>query len=72
MPTAESVYELSVAVLPKSEQLKLAARILEALSGSVSTALDYSDSWSEEDMRDVTAHAAAYAANCFGEESDSA
>jgi hypothetical protein len=62
MPTAESVYASSVAVLPKSEQLKLAALILDELSASAAHVLDFSDSWDEEDLRDVTSYAADYAA----------
>lgn len=72
MPTAESVYESSVAPLPKSERLKLAALILDDLAASAGAALDFCDSWSEEDLRDVTAYAADYAAQSFGEEPDRA
>jgi hypothetical protein len=72
MPTAESIYETTVAALPKSEQLKLAARILEELAASGGAALDFSDSWSEEDLRDVTAYAADYAARTYGEDASGA
>jgi hypothetical protein len=72
MHTAQSVYQTSVAILPKSERLKLAALILDELTTSVGTALDFSESWSEEDEHDVTAYAADYAAQTFGEEADCA
>lgn len=68
MTTAQSVYESSVALLPKSERLKLAALILGELSTSAGAALDFSDSWSEEDVRDLTAYAADYASDVYGEE----
>lgn len=68
MPTAESVYQSNVAALPKSERLKLAALILDDLTASAGAVLDFSDSWSEEDVRDVTAYAAHYAAEVYGEE----
>ncbi|HVA50134.1 MAG TPA: hypothetical protein VNH11_27460 [Pirellulales bacterium] len=70
MSTAESVYQSSVAALPKSERLKLAALILDELTASAGTALDFSDSWSEEDVRDVAAYAADYAADLYPEEPD--
>ncbi|HET6883071.1 MAG TPA: hypothetical protein VFI31_23080 [Pirellulales bacterium] len=72
MPTAESVYQTSVAALPKSERLKLAALILDELAVSAGAALDFSDSWSEQDERNVTAYAADYAAQSFGAEPDCA
>lgn len=68
MLTAQTVYDTSVAVLPKSERLKLAAIILDELTAPSGTALDFSDSWSEEDLQDVTAYAAGYAAQAFEEE----
>lgn len=70
MSTAESVYESSVLLLPKSERLKLAALILDELAQSAGAALDFSDAWNEEDVRDVTAFAADYAADAYGEEPD--
>lgn len=72
MATAQSVYASSVATLPKSERLKLAVIILDELTASSAATLDFSDSWSEEDLRDVAAHAANYAAEIYGEESQDA
>jgi hypothetical protein len=43
--------------LPPSERLRLASLILEGLART-SNALDYSDEWSAEDIRDVTAFSA--------------
>lgn len=68
MTTAQSVYDSGVAVLPKSEQLRLASIILDGLTASAAASLDFSDSWSDEDLRDVTAYAAKYAAEAYGEE----
>lgn len=72
MTTAQSVYDSSVAVLPKSEHLKLASIILDGLTVSAAASLDFSDSWSDEDLRDVTVHAAKYAAEAYGEEPEHA
>jgi hypothetical protein len=72
MLTAQKVYEASVAALPKSERLKLAAIILEELNASAGAALDFSDSWSEEDLRDLTEFAAQYADDVYPMEAGSA
>lgn len=72
MSTAESVYASTVAALPKSERLKLAALILDELTTSAGTVLDFSETWSEEDVRDLTAYAAAYAAGIYGEDPERA
>ena len=65
MSTAEGIYQSSVTGLPKSEQLKLAALILDELVSSSGATLDFNDSWSVEDINDVAAHAAAYAAEVW-------
>jgi hypothetical protein len=65
--TAQDLYSATVAALPASEQLRLATMILDGLSGSAD-ALDYRDHWSDEDVKDVTDFATAYAAESFGEE----
>jgi hypothetical protein len=72
MLTAESVYESSVVGLPNSERLRLAALILADLSKSAAPILDFSDSWSEEDLHDLTVFAAQYAAQTHPEENDRA
>lgn len=72
MSTAENIYESTVLGLSKSEQLRLAAMILDELAASSGSALDFSDSWSADDVNDVAAFAATYAAKIYGEESDCA
>ena len=52
--TAQDIYSATVTSLPPEEQLRLASLILNGLSGSSET-IDYSDSWSDEDLRDLTA-----------------
>lgn len=69
--TAEEVYVQVVKPLPPSERLKLATMILNDIPPQ--SVVDYSEEWSEEDMRDLTAHTMRYAAQSFGEtESDDA
>ena len=52
--TAQDIYSTAVTSLSPAEQLRLASLILNGLSGSSET-VDYSDSWSDEDLQDLTA-----------------
>jgi len=70
MPTAEQVFESSVHALPRSERLRLAALILQELAQADPGALDYSDSWSDEDISDLQAHSARHASSSFPQEDD--
>jgi hypothetical protein len=51
--TAEELYDQIIKPLPASERLKLATMILNGISSR--SVVDYSEEWSEEDMRDFTA-----------------
>jgi hypothetical protein len=51
--TAEEIYDQVVKPLPPSERYKLATIILNEISPHA--VVDYSDDWSEEDIRDFTA-----------------
>jgi len=68
MATAQQVYSSEVSVLPPSEQLRLATLILEGLTQTAASALDFSDRWSEEDLRDLAAFSMQHAARTMGEE----
>ncbi len=68
MQRAQQIYSSDVLALPKSEQLRLATLILEGLTESSASVLDYSDEWSEEDISDVARYSANYAAQSLGEE----
>jgi hypothetical protein len=46
--------------------------ILDELTGSAASVLDFSDSWSDEDLRDLTAYAAQYADQTYPDAGDSA
>ena len=70
MITAQQVFETSVRILPASERLRLATLILDDLSATSADALDYSDSWTEEDVRDLSAFSASYAASLYPEEKE--
>ena len=64
--TADGIYIQIVKPLPASERLKLATMILNDIPPQA--VVDYSEEWSEEDMRDLTEHTLRYAAQSFGEE----
>ncbi len=70
MPTAEDVYAASVQSLPLSERLRLATLILAELSQAAASVLDFSDSWSDEDMQDLAIHSLRHASAAYPEESD--
>jgi hypothetical protein len=66
--TAEEVYAQVVKPLPASERLKLATMILNDISPRA--VVDYSEEWSEEDMRDLTTHTMRNASKSLGEEEE--
>lgn len=72
MLTAQAVFESSVAGLSKSERLKLATLILEELTVSAGPVLDFSDSWSDEDIADLTAYVGSNAGRSYPEGADGA
>ena len=59
---AKELYEETVRQLTPKERLRLAAMILQdfASSGDV---IDFSDTWSEQDLRDLTAFALSHSEN---------
>jgi len=66
--TAEEVYSQVVKTLPPSERLKLATLILNDIPPQA--VVDYSEEWTEEDMRDLTIYSLRYAVQSFGEEEE--
>ena len=49
----EQLYEQSIRPLPAAERLRLARLILDGIPPE--SVVDYSDEWSDEDLRDFTA-----------------
>lgn len=64
--TAEEVYNQVVKPLPPPERLKLAAIILNNIPPEA--VVDYSEEWTEEDLRDATLWSFRRATQSFGEE----
>ena len=64
--TAEEVYSQVVKTLPPSERFELATMILNDIPPRA--AVDYSEEWTEEDMRDLTIYSLRHATYSFGEE----
>ena len=70
MSRAQDLYADSIRDLPSSERLKLAVIILEELSRTAAGNLDYSDSWSNEDIQDLAALSMKHSASSFPEDTD--
>ncbi len=68
--TVEQLYEQAVKPLPNADRLRLATLILNDISPQAVT--NYSDEWSEEDLREATRHSLQRAASSFGEEDENA
>lgn len=66
--TAKEIFTETVQTLPPSERLRLAALILQELAQSDVAVVDRSDTWSDEDQRDLTAASLKYAAELYPEE----
>ena len=65
--TAQEVFTETVRDLPPSERLRLAALILQDLAQSEVAVVDRSDTWTEQDQRDVTTFSLQYAAELYPE-----
>ena len=68
--TAQEVFTETVCALPPSEQLRLAALILQELTQSEVAGVDRSDTWNEQDQRDLTTFSLQYTAELYPEEED--
>jgi hypothetical protein len=66
--TVKEIYNQMVKPLPSSERFELATLILNDISPRA--VVDYSEEWTEEDMRDLTIYSLRYAAQSFGEEEE--
>jgi hypothetical protein len=71
MDTVLELYRTRLKSLPVVERLRLAQLLMSDLAKSAPRwTIDYSEEWSDEDMRDATRASLAYAAQSFGEEPD--
>lgn len=68
--TAQKVFTETVRALPPSERLRLAALILQDLAQSDMAVVDRSDTWNEQDQRDLAALSLKYAAELYPEEKE--
>jgi hypothetical protein len=70
MTKLKEIYESTVRPLPPKERLQLAALILSDLTGPGAEPIDFEDSWTDEDIRDLTRLAAAAADQSYPEGTD--
>jgi len=68
--TAQEVFIETVRDLPPSERLRLAALILQDLARSEVAVEDRSDTWTEQDQRDLTTFSLQYAAELYPEDEE--
>ena len=68
--TAQEIFVETVQSLPPDEQFRLAALILQELSQSGITVVDQSNTWSEQDQKDLTTASLQYATALYLEEND--
>ena len=68
--TAQEVFTETVRDLPPSERLRLAALILQDLAQSEVAVVDRSDTWTEQDQRDLTIFSLQYAAELYPEDEE--
>ena len=68
--TAQEIFVETVQSLPPDEQFRLAALILQELSQSGITVVEQSNTWSEQDQKDLTTASLQYAATLYPEEED--
>jgi hypothetical protein len=62
----DQLYESAVKPLPTTDRLRLATLILNNIPPEA--VVDYSDEWTEEDMRDLTAYSVRHLDESLGEE----
>ena len=70
IPTTEEIYDSAVWPLPPRERLQLAALILSDLTRPDAEPIEFEDSWTDEDVRDLTTYAIAKAAKSYPESDD--
>ncbi|MEL6491336.1 MAG: hypothetical protein AAFQ95_15370 [Cyanobacteria bacterium J06621_3] len=64
----QDIYAQVVSPLSPTERLQLATLILNDLVQQKATAIDDSDTWTEQDQIDVVAFSMQYAENAFSED----
>jgi hypothetical protein len=66
--TIEQLYAESIKPLPPADRLRLATIILEGIPPE--SVVDYSDEWSDEDLRDLSRASLSRAAEVLGDNDD--
>jgi hypothetical protein len=68
--TVQRIYQHIVSTLPLSDQLRLAALILNDLTQQNIAVIDSSDTWTEQDQLELTTLSLQYAASLFPEDEE--
>jgi hypothetical protein len=71
MPTKiDEIYDQVIRVLPSSDRLRLATLILNNLVQQESAVIDESDTWTEEDISDLSKFSLQYAATIYPDDEE--
>lgn len=68
--SAQDIFTETVRALPLTERLRLAALILQDLARSEVAVVERSDTWSQQDQRDLTTFALQHAAALYPEDEE--
>ena len=68
--TAQEIFAETLQSLPPDEQFRLVALILQELSQSGITVVDQSNTWNEQDQKDLTTSSLQHATALYPEEED--
>jgi len=70
MASVKDIYDLTIRSLPPKERLRLAALILSDLTRPGAEPIEFEDSWSEEDLRELVTYTVAEAGKSYPEGGD--
>jgi hypothetical protein len=70
MTDAQDLYTTTVRHLPLYQRLRLAALILEELTQPGGPGIDWSDAWSEDDVKDLTVFSLQQASAAYPEDQE--
>jgi hypothetical protein len=70
LTTIDEIYDQVIQALPASERLKLATLILNNLVQQNGVTIDDSDTWTEEDIADLSTFSLQYAATFYPDDEE--
>ena len=68
--TIQDIYQKVISPLSLNDRIQLAALILNAITEQNIEVIDSSDTWTEQDQRDITSFSLQHAASLFPDEEE--